>query len=110
MGKPESLGEFEQSVLLAIAHLGEGAYGVPIRQEIERRTGRSIAVGALYTALDRLERKGYVASRMSAPLPERGGRSRRQFRLNKSGAAALRRSREFLARMWDGLDPELGAK
>ena len=110
MGKNESLGEFEQSVLLAIAHLGDGAYGVPIRQEIETRTGRSIAVGALYTALDRLERKGFVASRMSDPLPERGGRSRRHFRLNQAGAAALRRSREFLARMWDGLDREFGAK
>ena len=110
MAKYESLGEFEQSVLLAVAHLGDQAYGVPIRQEIERRTGRSIAVGALYTALDRLERKGYVSSSMSAPLPERGGRSRRTFKLNRSGAAALRRSREFLSRMWDGLDPELGAK
>ena len=110
MAKVESLGEFEQSVLLAIAHLGDQAYGVPIRQEIERRTGRTIAVGALYTGLDRLQRKGYVSSEMSAPLPERGGRSRRHFRITRVGAAALRRSREFLARMWEGLDPELGAK
>jgi DNA-binding PadR family transcriptional regulator len=107
MPRPESLGEFEQSVLLAIAHLGEDAYGVTIRQEIERRTGREIAVGALYTALDRLERKGYAASRMSDPRPERGGRSRRHFNLRPAGARALRQSREFLDRMWAGVEPGL---
>jgi DNA-binding PadR family transcriptional regulator len=108
MGRHDSLGEFEQSVLLAIAHLGPGAYGVPIRQEIEGRTGRTVAVGALYTALDRLERKGYVSSRMSDPTPERGGRSKRQFTLRAEGAAALRRSREFLNRMWRGVPDDLG--
>jgi DNA-binding PadR family transcriptional regulator len=105
--KAESLGEFEQSVLLAIAHQGSEAYGVSIRQEIERRTGREVAVGALYTALDRLERKGYVASRMSDPLPARGGRARRQLSLRPAGAKALRQSRDFLNRMWDGLEPDL---
>jgi len=107
MARHESLGEFEQSVLLAIAHLREGAYGVPIRQEIERRTGRAVAVGALYTALDRLERKGYVRSRMSDPTPERGGRSKRHFTLSGAGAAALRRSRQLLDRMWEGLSHDL---
>jgi DNA-binding PadR family transcriptional regulator len=66
-----------------------------------------VAIGALYTALDRLERKGYVASRMSDPLPERGGRSRRQFRLRPEGAAALKRSRDVMNRLWAGLGPEL---
>jgi DNA-binding PadR family transcriptional regulator len=108
MGRHDSLGEFEQSVLLAIAHLKNGAYGVPIRREIERRTGRSVAVGALYTALDRLERKGHVTSAMSDPTPERGGRSKRHFTLSAEGAAALRRSREFLNRMWEGLSHDLG--
>jgi DNA-binding PadR family transcriptional regulator len=102
----ERLGEFEQSVLLAIAHLGQGAYGVPIRQEIERRTGRAIAVGALYTALDRLEKKGYLRSEMSDPTPERGGRSRRHFWLCAAGADALRRSRALMDRMWRGLKPD----
>ena len=107
MRKPESLGEFEQSVLLAVAHLGEQAYGVTIRQEIERRTGREVAIGALYTAIDRLERKKYVSSEMSDPTPERGGRSRRHLRLRPAGMRALQQSREFLNRMWDGLEPDL---
>lgn len=108
MAKTETLGEFEQSVLLAIAHLsqaGEDVYGVPIRQVIETRTERSVPVGALYTALDRLERKGFVASRMGDPTPERGGRSKRHFVLKPAGATALERSREYLARMWQGLAP-----
>lgn len=111
MGRLDSLGEFEQSVLLAIAHLGAGdAYGVPIRQEIEARTGRSVAVGALYTALERLERKGYVRSRMSDPTPERGGRAKRHYTLSAAGATALRRSREFLDRMWEGLPHDLRSR
>jgi PadR family transcriptional regulator PadR len=103
----DALGEFEQSLLLAIAHLGDEAYGVTIRNEIETRTGREIAIGALYTSLGRLERKEYVRSTMSAPTAQRGGRSRRHFTLRPAGAAALRQSRERLARMWEGLQPDL---
>lgn len=103
----DALGEFEQMLLLAIVHLGTEAYGTAIRREIEARTGRDVAVGALYTALERLERKGHVSSRMSDPLPQRGGRSRREFQLRPAGAAALKRSRERLARMWEGLTPQL---
>ena len=107
MKRRDALGEFEQSVLLAIAHLGAGAYGVPIRREIETRTGRSVTVGALYTALDRLETKGFLSSTMSDPTPERGGRSRRQFRLRAAGAAALKQSRDVFERMWAGLEKDL---
>src|SRR5262245_29980544 len=104
MAQPhESLGEFEQAVLLAVAHLPDDAYGVPIRQEIEQRTGRTVAVGALYTALDRLEKKGYLRSEMSDPRPERGGRSRRHYWLRPAGADALRRSRALMDSMWRGL-------
>jgi PadR family transcriptional regulator PadR len=103
----ETLGEFEQALLLAIVHLGEEAYGVTIRQEIESRLEREVAVGALYTSLGRLERKGYVRSLMSAPTSDRGGRSKRYFRLTPVGAAALRQSRERLMRMWKGLEPDL---
>jgi len=108
MAKTEALGEFEQSVLLAIAHLsqaGEDVYGVTIRQLIESRTERSVPVGALYTALDRLERKGFVSSRMGDPTPSRGGRAKRHFVLRPGGVAALERSRDYLARMWQGLAP-----
>jgi DNA-binding PadR family transcriptional regulator len=107
MARTDTLGEFEQSVLLAIAHLhqsGEDSYGVAIRQLIEARTARRVPVGALYTALDRLERKGYVASRMGDPTPQRGGRAKRHFTLKPAGAAALERSRDFLASMWRGLE------
>jgi PadR family transcriptional regulator PadR len=107
MKRYDALGEFEQSVLLAIAHLGADAYGVTVRREIERRTRRLVAVGALYTALDRLERKGYVSSSMSEPTPERGGRSKRHFQLQAAGAAALRQARERMNRMWEGLPENL---
>jgi len=104
MARREHLGEFEQIVLLAILRLGEQAYGVPIRQEIERRTGRALTVGALYRTLDRLEDKGYVASAFSDPTPERGGRSKRYFKVKPTGLRCLRASREALTAMWDGLE------
>jgi DNA-binding PadR family transcriptional regulator len=103
----DALGEFEQLLLLAIVRLGDAAYGVTIRREIEERTGRDVAIGALYTALDRLERKGFVTSAMSEPTAERGGRSKRHFRLKPAGATAVKQSRERLARMWEGLAPDL---
>ena len=108
MGRADALGEFEHLVLLAIVRLDADAYGSTIRREIEEQTGRSIAIGALYTALDRLERKGYVSSRMSDPTPQRGGRAKRYFTLRSAGATALERSREALTRMWAGVD--LGAQ
>ena len=106
MRRTDSLGEFEQSVLLAIAHLGDGAYGASVRHEIESRTGREVSIGALYTALDRLERKGYLRSSTSDPTPERGGRAKRLVQLTAAGATALARSRELMNRMWAGLSPQ----
>lgn len=99
------LGEFEQLVLLAIAHLKDEAYGIPIVDEIERRTGRSIARAAVYVTLRRLEEKGFISSWMSDPIPERGGKSRRYARLEPDGATALREARRATDRMWRGLDP-----
>jgi DNA-binding PadR family transcriptional regulator len=101
------LGEFEQLVLLAVLRLGSNAYGVPIRREIESRTGRDVARGAVYMTLDRLEDKGYLKSWHSQPTAERGGRSRRHYELTKTGAAALAESRRALLRMWSGLEPRL---
>lgn len=106
MTRGERLGEFEHAVLVAIVHLDDNAYGVTIRREIESRTRHTVAVGALYTALERLERKGFVASTMSAPTAERGGRSKRHFVLTPTGRRAIRSSREFLMQMWDGLSLE----
>jgi len=102
-----NLGEFEHIVLLAILRLGEGAYAIPIREEIAERTGRSVARGALYTALERLESKKCLRSRMSEPLPERGGRSRRYFSVTPAGLSALRTSRRSLLNLWHGVEGRL---
>ena len=101
----QGLGDFEQMVLLAIAHLGGEAYGIPIVEEIERRTGRSVARAAVYITLRRLEEKGFVSSWMSDPTPERGGKARRYVTLTSDGARALREARQVAERMWQGLDP-----
>ena len=103
----EALGEFEQMVLLSIVHLGDDVYGVPIVDEIERRTGRSVSPAAVYVTLRRLEQKGLLSSSMSDPTPERGGKARRCVRVTASGLESLRESRRVLDRMWKGLDPGL---
>lgn len=100
----EHLGEFELIVLLALVRLGEHAYGVPIRREIEEKTGRSVTVGALYRTLDRLETKGYVSSWFGDPAPERGGRAKRYFRVDPLGMRALRQTERALKAMWEGID------
>ncbi len=104
MGDPGLLGSFEHLVLLAVARLGQDGYGVTIRHEIERRTGRAVAAGAVYVTLDRLEEKGYVASWEGEATARRGGRAKRHFRLRPAGARALRASRRLLERMWEGLE------
>lgn len=101
------LGEFEQIVLLAILRLQDRAYAVPLREEIQARTGRRVARGALYTALDRLEQKRCLRSRMSEPMAERGGRSRRYFTVTAAGMAAIRASRQTLLRLWSGIEGQL---
>jgi DNA-binding PadR family transcriptional regulator len=101
------LGEFEQIVLLAILRLGDGAYAIPVREEIAAKTGRSVARGALYTALDRLETKRCLTSAMSEPLAERGGRSRRYYTVTAAGVSALRASRHALLQLWNGLESSL---
>jgi PadR family transcriptional regulator, regulatory protein PadR len=103
----EALGEFEQLVLLAIVHLGDDVYGVPIAEEIERRTGRSVSPAAVYVTLRRMEQKGLLSSSMSDPTPERGGKARRCVRVTRAGLEGLRLSRQALDSMWKGLDPGL---
>ena len=104
MPSREYLGEFEQIVLLALLRLGKNAYGVPIRHEIEHRTKRDVSVGALYSTLDRLVEKGYVASWFAEPTAERGGRSKRFFRVEPLGLKAVKRSQKALSTMLEGLD------
>ena len=103
----EALGEFEQLVMLAIMHLDGEVYGVPIVDEIERRTGRTVAPAAVYVTLRRLEEKGLLSSKMSAPTAERGGKARRCVTITTAGLASLREARQVLDRMWKGLDPSL---
>jgi DNA-binding PadR family transcriptional regulator len=101
------LGELEQIVLLAVLRAGDQAYAIPILEQIERHTGRKVARGALYTALDRLESKGCLRSRLGDPLPERGGRARRYFSVTPLAVGALRESRRALLRLWRGIDSVL---
>lgn len=103
----EYLGEFEQMVLLSIMRLGRGAYGLAIRDELEGVAGRSPSSGSLYTTLDRMERKGLVASSAGEPTRERGGRARRYVRVTAAGRAQLARSRSTLLALWDGLEGAL---
>ena len=103
----EALGEFEHMVLLAILHLGDGVYGVPIVDEIQQRTGRTVAPAAVYVTLRRLEQKGLLTSWMSDSTPERGGKPRRCVKVTGAGLDSLRESRKVLDSMWKGLDPKL---
>ena len=98
------LGEFEYAVLLAILHLDEGAYAVPIRELIEHRTGRPVARGALYTGLDRLESKGCLKSWMGDPSEERGGKARRYYSVTAAGMKALRATHEAFSSLTKGLE------
>ena len=102
--KPPYLGEFEYAVLLAVMHLGHEAYAVPMRELIESCTSRPVARGALYTALERLEAKGCLRSRMGDPTPERGGRARRYFSVTPIGMRSLRSTHAALARLSQGLE------
>lgn len=102
------LGEFEQLLLLALIQLkDDDAYGGRIRTLIEERAGRPVSPGAIYTALDRLEQRGLVDSRLGDPTPLRGGKRKRFYRILPEGAELLRRSNAALARMAKGLDPGL---
>lgn len=98
-----SLGSLELTVLLAVARLGDDAYGLAIRRDLAVRTGRDHSVGAIYTTLGRLEAKRLVASRMTEPLPVRGGRARREFRLTGAGQRALREAERVATSVWAGV-------
>jgi DNA-binding PadR family transcriptional regulator len=103
MAARDYLGEFEHIILLALLHLADQAYGVTVRQEIEARTNREVSIGAVYATLDRLETKGYVKSHRGDPTPERGGRSKRFFRVTAKGMTAVSRAQRTLQSMTEGL-------
>jgi PadR family transcriptional regulator PadR len=101
------LGELEQIVLLAILQLEGEVYGVPIVEEIERRTGKAISRAAVYVTLRRMEKRGLVSSWMSDPTPERGGKARRCVKVEPAALVLLKESRQVMDRMWGDLDPAL---
>jgi len=104
MAKTDSLGQFEQIVLTAILALREDAYGVTIHGKVEELAHpKSVSLGAVYVTLDRLEDKGMIASWLSDPTPERGGRARRCYRLEALGERALQDSAVAARRMWDAI-------
>ena len=103
----DSVGEFEQLILFAVVRLDASATAVTIRQEIETRTGRIISSGALYTALDRLEARGFVQSRLGEPTAARGGKRKRHYSIEPAGARALSRSYAALQQMASGMTARL---
>ena len=93
-------------ILLAILRVNEEAYGVRIAEEIERTGGRSVVMGAVYAALDRLERNGLVSSSVGDPTPERGGRAKRFFQVTARGLRAVKLTQDALVALWTDL-PQL---
>lgn len=102
MSRGAYLGELEQIVMLALARLEGEAYGMSIRREIEQRAGRSVAIGAVYSTLERLEEKGYVRT-VDRKAAGHDGRARRFFELTHSGVDALQAAGAVQDRMWAGL-------
>ena len=100
-----NLGDFEQLVLLALVRLGQGAYGVSVRQEIEERTGRDVSLGAIYKTFDRLAAKGLVRSSLGEPSAQRGGRRKRHYQVEASGEDALHGALSDLRAMTSDLAP-----
>ena len=106
MSAESSLGAFEEHVMLAVLHAREDAYGMNVRRELEARTDRDVAIGAVYATLDRLEQKGLISSKRVAG----DGGSRRIFAVTVAGTRALYETRAMRDRLWQGLDPRLLSK
>ncbi|MEQ8304617.1 MAG: helix-turn-helix transcriptional regulator [Cyclobacteriaceae bacterium] len=94
------IGEFEELVLLTIASYGDQAYGVVIKEDIEKRADRRISIGALHSTITRLEEKGYIKSWLGEPTEERGGRRKRFFELTQSGKVGLHQMKSLRDDLW----------
>jgi DNA-binding PadR family transcriptional regulator len=111
MVKVDSLGQFEQLVLTAILMLRDDAYGVTIHAKVEELARpKTVALGAIYVTLDRLEDKGLVRSWLTGPTAQRGGRAKRCYELVAAGERALQESAVTAKRIWDGLEKVWGRK
>jgi DNA-binding PadR family transcriptional regulator len=100
------LGELELMILLAVIRLGDDAYGVPISKELLEMTGRDVALGSVYAALDRLEQKELVSSALGDQTPARGGRAKRYYRVSPKGIREAKTAKKALISLWRGL-PQL---
>lgn len=103
----DTLGAFEQAVLLAVLRLGDDAYGRAVLSEVQARLGRTVAAGAVHATLERLEGKGLLASRLGTGTPVRAGRARRFYRLKPKAVRALNEARAAVDALWHGLDVPL---
>ncbi len=100
MRRRDYLGQFELMVLLAVIRIGDDAYGVPIARELESASGREVGLGSVYAALERLEDKALVSTRMGEPTAERGGKAKQYFHVTSKGLKAAREAQRTLARLW----------
>ncbi|MEL6534072.1 MAG: helix-turn-helix transcriptional regulator [Bacteroidota bacterium] len=98
--KGTQLGEFEELVLLIVGVLFPEAYGLAIREQIIEQTGRKVAIGAVHSALNRLETKGFVRSELAEATHERGGRRKRLFRITATGKEALEKNQKLRTSLW----------
>ena len=105
--KEKSLGEFEQVVLLALIHLKDSAYGAAIRLLLSERISRDVAIGALYSTLERMEKKGLVTSKLGEASAVRGGRPKRFFTITAKGQQSLIKSRQAMNILWQDIESEL---
>ncbi len=98
--KGERLGEFEELVLLCVRGLGEVAHGAAIQEALAEGAGREVTLGAIYAALDRTQRKGFVDSWLGEPTPVRGGRAKRHYAVTEAGIHVLEESRRIRETLW----------
>ncbi len=108
VGRKSILGEFEQTVMLAILQLGDDAYAPNIARHLDATIDRSVSRGALYSCLNQLERKGLLRWRLDAPTPERAGHARRFYQVSARGVRAVRIVRDSQLMLWRGLEGILG--
>jgi DNA-binding PadR family transcriptional regulator len=94
----------EEFLLLAVWRLKKNAYGVTIRDQIKKATGKTWAYGALFVMLCRLEKKGYLTSHFADPSSQRGGKSKRIFHLSPQGVKALKEVRRVQESVWSGIE------
>jgi PadR family transcriptional regulator PadR len=109
MASRNYLGELELMILLAVIRLGDDAYGVPIAKELLETTGRDVALGSLYAALERLMQKELVSSTLGDPTPARGGRAKRYFRVTSRGLREAKMAKKALTGLWRGV-PRMGGE